>query len=265
VNEVTQPHAAAFDRLAQGYDAQFTDTALGRTLRGLAWRRFERSFAGREYLLDIGCGTGEDAVHMAKLGHRVLATDASLQMVRVAAHKAERAGCADRIRFLWLPMEKLGELVGENFDGVYSNFGAVNCAKNLSLLSRELSGLMPAGAPLAMVVMGRYVPWEWAWYLARGDAATAFRRLRRGGVSWRGARVCYPTPASLARELESHFTAPRIAPLGVVLPGSYAAGLMERAPRALALLTRVERLVRHRRSLAALADHFYFEVRRLES
>src|SRR3954469_5333681 len=97
----------AFDGLARGYDAQFTSTALGRTLRAMAWHHFERSFAGREYLLDIGCGTGEDAIHLATLGHRVVATDASLQMVRLATHKAERAGVGNRIRFLWLPMEKL--------------------------------------------------------------------------------------------------------------------------------------------------------------
>ena len=79
---------AAFDGLAERYDAHFTATALGTVLRKMSWRRFERAFAGREYLLDIGCGTGEDAIHFAKLGHRVVATDASLQMVRMATRKA---------------------------------------------------------------------------------------------------------------------------------------------------------------------------------
>ena len=30
--------------------------------------------------------------------------------------------------------------------------------------------------------MGRHVPWEWGWYLARGEGGKAFRRLRRDGV-----------------------------------------------------------------------------------
>jgi len=264
VNHTTQPGAAAFDGLAQGYDEQFTATALGRTLRAMVWRRFERCFAGREYLLDLGCGTGEDAVHLARLGHRVLATDASMQMVRLATRKAERAGCADRIRFLWLPMERLGELAGESFDGVYSNFGAVNCAASFDALARDLAQLVPARAPLSLVVMGRYVPWEWAWYLARGDAATAFRRLRRGGVRWRGLDVSYPAPATLARAFSPYFEAPRLAPLGVVLPGSYASALLQRAPRTLAALTKLERLARRRSSLAAFSDHYFFEARRVD-
>lgn len=255
--------ASGFDGLAQEYDAQFTATALGTLLRAMTWRHFERAFAQREHLLDIGCGTGEDAIHLAGLGHRVVATDASLQMIRMATRKAERAGCADRIRFLWVPMERLGaELAGEKFDGIYSNFGAINCAERLPELARELAGLMPPGAALAWVLMGRYVPWEWAWYLVRGDASTAFRRLRRGGVAWRGMRIHYPTPAHLSRDLQPHFGALRVAPLGLALPGSYAAAPLERAPRLLGTLARLERVVRRLPGLAAFADHYYFEALR---
>lgn len=262
--EHTSSRAVAFDGLARGYDAQFTSTALGRTLRTMAWHRFERSFAGREYLLDIGCGTGEDAIHLAQSGHRVLATDASLQMLRIAAHKAERAGCADRIRFLWLPMEKLGALAGEKFDGVYSNFGAINCAQDFGALAQDLARLVQPGAPVCLVVMGRYVPWEWAWYLARGDLATACRRLQRGGLSWRGMRIRYPAPATLARSFHPHFDASDVEPLGFALPGSYAAPLLECRPRLLSLLTRFERIARWR-WLAAFADHYYVAARRRDA
>ena len=254
-------YASAFDGLAQEYDAQFTATALGTLLRRMTWRNFERVFAQRESLLDIGCGTGEDAIHLARLGHRVVAADASLQMIRVARHKAERAGCAHRVRFLWLPMERLGAaLAGERFDGIYSNFGAINCAPRLPALAAELAPLLPAGAPLAWVVMGRYVPWEWAWYLSRGEPSTAFRRLRRGGVRWRGLSVQYPTPASLARTLQPHFAALSARPLGLALPGSYAAAHLERAPRLLATLAKIEAALQRLPMLAACADHYFFEA-----
>jgi SAM-dependent methyltransferase len=255
--------AAAFDGLAERYDAQFTATALGAVLRKMSWRRFERAFAGREYLLDIGCGTGEDAIHFAKLGHRVVATDASLQMVRLATRKAELAGCARDIQFVWAPMERLGaELAGETFDGMYSNFGAINCAPDLVTLPRDIAPLMRPGAPLAWVVMGRYVPWEWAWYLARGDAHTAFRRMRAGGVAWRGLQVSYPTPATLARLVQPYFVPRTVTPLGLLLPGSYAAPLFERVPRVLAALARAEHSLQRWHVGGAFADHYCFEARR---
>lgn len=260
---IVQTGVGAFDGLADRYDADFTATALGRVLRAMVWERFERSFAGRERLLEIGCGTGEDAVHLALRGHRVFATDASEQMVRVAERKAVRAGVADRIEFRCLGMEDLGAgLAGRTFDGVYSNFGAVNCAARLDSLAANLAACLPSGAPLLWVVLGRHVPWEWAWYGVRGDLRKAFRRLRRGGASWRGLTVSYPTPATLAKILRPHFLAQGSRALGVVLPPSYAAGWLDRSPRALALLTRAERALQRWPATSAIADHYIFEAQR---
>ena len=256
--------ANAFDAMAHEYDAEFTATNLGSVLRAMVWEQFERCFESREHLLEIGCGTGEDAVHLAHRGHRVLATDASAQMLHVARHKAERAGVAHRIRFLQAPMESLGELLaGYTFDGLYSNFGALNCAANLKTLIADLAPRLAPGAPLVFVVMGRHVPWEWGWYLARGETGKAFRRLQRGGASWRGLTVSYPTPGELALALRPHFMACGVRSLGFALPPSYAAGWLNRSPRTLAMLTRVERAIRNFPGCAALADHYVLEGARV--
>jgi ubiquinone/menaquinone biosynthesis C-methylase UbiE len=255
--------AAPFDELAAEYDDVFTATALGQAVRAIAWKRFHTAFAARERLLEIGCGTGEDAVHLAQRGHRVLATDASPQMLRVAALKAERAGCADRVQFVCMPMDSLGAgLAGEKFDGIYSNFGAINCTQRIDRLAAELAPLVPPGAPLALVAMGRYVPWEWAWYLARGAGRQAFRRLNRAGVEWRGIHVSYPSPRMLADALRPHFVAQRASALGFALPPSYAAGWLDHSPRMLAALTRVEHAVHRWTALAAFADHYYLQATR---
>jgi len=256
-------HTAAFDEMAAEYDAAFTASALGHALRAIVWKRFEGAFSGREYLLEIGCGTGEDAVHLARRGHRVLAIDASSQMLRVAALKAERAGCAHRIRFVCMPMENLGSgLAGERFDGIYSNFGAINCAPRIDLIAADLAPMVAPGAPFACVAMGRYVPWEWVWYLARGAGRKAFRRLRRDGVEWRGLRLSYPSPRMLAAALRPYFTAHRAGALGFALPPSYAGGWLDRSPRMLAALTRLEHAAERWPALATFADHFYLQATR---
>jgi SAM-dependent methyltransferase len=254
---------AAFDGKAQGYDAEFTATALGSVLRVCVWARMSVVFAGRERLLELGCGTGEDAVWLARAGHRVVAIDASAEMVRIARQKALAAGCAERIEFHCLPMEKLDELpCGGKFDGVFSNFGAINCVADLAGLSRALSQWLEPGAPLLFVPMGRYVPWEWAWYLARGDRRRAFRRLAKQGTEWHGLTIRYPTPAGLARAMQAQFDSRGARPLGFALPPSYAAGWLERSPRALATLARIERAVHHWSGFAKLADHYIYEAAR---
>jgi SAM-dependent methyltransferase len=258
-----QPQPAAFDSMAEGYDAKFTASALGRVLRPMVWDRFAACFAPGSSLLELGCGTGEDAIHLAKLGHRILATDASPQMVDRARRKTEAAGVADRIRFQVVPMESLSAVLGsEVFDGVYSNFGAVNCAPDLAALAGELAPRLAPNAPLVWVIMGRCVPWEMGWYLMRGDARRAFRRFRRAGSEWRGLTIHYPTPGHCARLLDPYFVVNVARPLGVILPPSYAAGWLERAPRVHAWLSRLERALFERARGAGLGDHYVLEARR---
>jgi SAM-dependent methyltransferase len=251
--------ASPFDELAPDYDRSFTRSACGMTLRAMVWERLPAVFGTRERILELGCGTGEDAVHLARAGHRVVATDASGEMIRVARLKAVAAGCADRIEFRVMPIEALHTLPREQcFDGVFSNFGAINCVADVPRIARSLAARLPPAAPLMFVVMGRYVPWEWAWYLAHGDRQRAFRRLDRAGARWRGLTIHYPTPARLARQLAPLFETRRRTALGFVLPPSYAAQWLDTRPGWLAALAAVERVTQP--FAAGLADHYVLEA-----
>jgi ubiquinone/menaquinone biosynthesis C-methylase UbiE len=74
--------------VAADYDEHFTNTRLGRMLRQRVWRHLEEQFTAGQYLLDLACGTGEDALWLAKQGIHILALDGSPEMVRLATKKA---------------------------------------------------------------------------------------------------------------------------------------------------------------------------------
>jgi 2-polyprenyl-3-methyl-5-hydroxy-6-metoxy-1,4-benzoquinol methylase len=254
-------HARAFDDLAADYDATFTDTALGRALRELVWLRFDDLFASCERVLDLGCGTGEDALRLARSGTRVVGIDASPDMVRAAQQKALAAGCAAHIDFHCVAMEHLSTaLEGQSFDGVLSNFGAVNCVGDLRALIADVAARVAPAGRLLWVVMGRYVPWEWIWYGLRGDARKAWRRLPRGCAQWRGLTICYPTPAEMRQLLLPWFVVSRVSPLGFALPPSYTGPWLERSPYALAMLRRLEAALQGWSPLASLSDHYVIEA-----
>lgn len=256
------PVATAFDDLALDYDASFTHTALGTRLREIVWERCDASFERGQSVLELGCGTGEDAVRLASRGVRVVAIDPAARMLAVARAKAAHTP-GEPMEFQCMPMEAAPRVFsGRRFDGVFSNFGAVNCVGDLATLARELADICNPGAPLLWVVMGKYVPWEWAWYAARGRLAKATRRLRADGVQWRGLHVRYWSPRELRRILEPHFAITRVAPLGCVLPPSYAGAWLERSPRLLRAMLALERAAQQSRLLAACADHFIIEGRR---
>src|SRR6185369_17947126 len=139
----------AFDEMAGTYDATFTDTQVGRALREIVWSRLEQTFLPPKRILELGCGTGEDALRLARSGVQVVATDPSAGMIQVARAKAAAGNCAQRIEFRCLGMQEIRSFApGEMFDGVLSNFGAVNCVPNLQALVADVAGRLRPGAPL---------------------------------------------------------------------------------------------------------------------
>lgn len=260
--------AAAFDGLAAGYDADFSHSALGGLLRQAVWRRLEAAFDAGDRVLELGCGTGEDALHLARRGVRVLATDASPAMLAITRRKADEAGLAERVATRRLAIEELGAAawveteLGPPFDGAWSSFGALNCVADLPAAGRALAGLLRPGAPLLVSVMGPLVPWEWAWYLGRLEPGRAFRRLAPGGVRWRGLTVRYPSIRALDRALAPAFRRRRVSALGALLPPTYAEGWAARHPRLIARLARWERRLEGFPPLPWLADHYLLELER---
>ncbi|HWF07089.1 MAG TPA: methyltransferase domain-containing protein, partial [Bryobacteraceae bacterium] len=109
-------HAGAcFDAIAARYDELWTNTAAGRSQRESVWREIDPLFFHGARVLDLGCGTGEDALHLTRAGIAVSAFDASPAMVRIARDRGVDAQV--------LAIEDIGTLDGA-WDGALSNFGA---------------------------------------------------------------------------------------------------------------------------------------------
>src|SRR5437762_14179101 len=74
----------AFDRHAPVYDRVF----LSREMRSEVWEMADRLCLPGMRLLDLGCGTGDDAIHFAQRGLNVTAVDISSQMISQLKAKA---------------------------------------------------------------------------------------------------------------------------------------------------------------------------------
>ncbi|HLJ49124.1 MAG TPA: methyltransferase domain-containing protein [Bryobacteraceae bacterium] len=233
-----------FDRLASQYDELWTRTGIGRLQREAVWRRIDRLFPSGGTILDLGCGTGEDALHFHQRGLQVRAIDASAEMVRIAQG---RGIDADQ-----LSIEDLN-LLGGRFDGALSNFGALNCVANLGSLRESLQRLIKPGAALAICTIGRACLWESIWYLLHADPRRAVRRWSGASESQSlGIRVHYFSVRELRRALEPDFELESWQGIGLFVPPSFVTGI----PRPLLeLFAHLDRHMAHWPLLRALADH----------
>ena len=101
---------AAFDDLAASYDDTFTESVIGRLLRAAVWRRLDAQFRAGDRVLELNCGTGADAIHLAHTGVRVLATDVSEAMLDVTRRKVAQAGMAELVQVAKLDIAELAAI-----------------------------------------------------------------------------------------------------------------------------------------------------------
>ena len=244
--------ALAFDRVAPTYDATFGVNPVGRLFRYVFQERLLRVFPRGARLLDLGCGTGEDALFLASRGRRVVGVDISSAMVEEARAKAVLRGVEpEAVRFLTSSLEQLAPL-GSGFDGAYSDFGALNCA-DLQGAGRALARALRPGAPLVLSLIGaRPLPLLLQRLFTGNGEPRGGRDPRVGGIA---VPTHYPSRNRLKRAFGAEFAWTSGFALGATLPGPEHAGWATRHPQAFALLAVVESVVRHWPILRGLGDH----------
>jgi ubiquinone/menaquinone biosynthesis C-methylase UbiE len=253
--------SAPFDAVADRYDETFTESKVGRAQRGAVWTELEKAFHRGDSVLEIGCGTGVDACFLAEHGVRVVACDSAPRMIEMAlrrvAHHPERSLVDLRL----LSAEELGDWNADRrFDGALSNFGALNCVRDLDALARSLGRLLKPGATAMFCLMGPCCLWEVGWYLVQAKPSKAFRRFHHGGVTaplgdGASLHVRYPSVQELARTFAPEFRLKSIKGVGLCVPPSYLEPWARRFPRTFDLAISVDAFLTQWPGIRILADH----------
>ncbi len=249
---------AAFERLAPVYDDVFTNTIVGRAQRDVVWQAINKVFKAGDRVLELNCGTGEDALYLASLGVSVHAIDASAAMVGVARERIMKHGAESIISVDLTAIEDLRQLRGQIFDGVFSNFSGLNCVEDLHGTADELSKLIrPNGTPL-LCLSSRVCVFETLWYAMHAEFGKSVRRWSGKTVAKVGSLdvpVWYPSVRSLKGFFAPWFRLRDVTAVGFCIPPSYAEPWVARHPRTFELLSSMDNTLRHLPLLRVLGDH----------
>jgi ubiquinone/menaquinone biosynthesis C-methylase UbiE len=214
----------AFDSVAADYDGPRGNNELIQRMRLTLWDTVHSELQPGARLLDLGCGTGIDAIEFARRGFRVVASDWSPQMIERTRARAEASALASRVTATHLGIQQLDRLDGE-FDGIYSNFGPLNCAPDLTAVANECARLLKPGGRLIFSVMGRICPWEVGHYALRGRFKRAGVRAARGatavGMNRHTIWTYYYMPREFYRPFAEHFSLTGYRALSLFLPPPY--------------------------------------------
>jgi SAM-dependent methyltransferase len=259
----------AFDGIAESYDDIFTRSLIGRAQRDAVWNIVRQTLKPGDRVLELNCGTGEDALFLVRLGASVVACDVSERMISVATSRREMEAPQSSLRFQVLATERVGELTSYGpFDGVFSNFSGVNCVADLGSVARQLSDLVQPGAWLLLCLSTRVCLWETLWFLACGKPAKAFRRWKGHTVATLGdfmVEVRYPTLRTMRKLFSPLFRLRSCTGIGVAVPPSYLEHWAQEHKSTLARLRNLDKTISRWPGFRTVGDHMLLSFERTHS
>jgi ubiquinone/menaquinone biosynthesis C-methylase UbiE len=253
--------AADFDHTAHNYDQDFTSSPIGKVQRDLVFKSLESCFliSNQTKVLEINCGTGEDALHFGELGANVLATDISEKMVNVARQKTADL---DNVSCQVLDINALAEFEPDKkFDLIFSNFGGLNCLSETELLSffKNATQKLEKDGVLALVIMPNFCLWETFYFSSKLQFSKAFRRRSKQGVmanvDGQEVKTYYYSPSQI-KEFATQFAVLKTAPIGFYTPPSYLNDFFQNRPKTIKKLAKRDENRLNRAYLASFSDHF---------
>jgi len=261
-----------FDAAAETYDDTFTDSFIGRAQRQVVWDELDRVFHSGDHVLELNCGTGVDAAHLADRGVHVLACDVAPRMIDVALRRLSKRETF--LEFRTLATEKILEIRESahftRFDGAFSNFAGLNCIEHLSRVARDLAQLLKPRAQMVLCLFGRFCAWEVLWYLAHGRPGKAFRRLRVNGCtahptgSSAPVHVRYYSIRRLVSIFSPKFRLTRWKGVGIAVPPSYIEPLAQKFRGVLDGLVSLDCRLCPLPIIRGLADHILLTFERVD-
>lgn len=259
-----------FDILAETYDQNFVQSQTGQLQREKVWHHLEPFLKSRGRplrILEINCGTGEDAIRLAQMGHDVVGTDASSSMIAVAAGKAATLRL-DNLDFVQCPFNKISSCFPkQKFDLVFSNFAGINCANQFEIaqLGKDFCSMVRPDGHLFFVVLSRFCLWELLYYGIKLQPGIAFRRWKKSNsfvIEGHSMPVYYYSPSAFRKLFNPYFIHDRGYPVGLFLPPTYMERSFADRHSWLSKLNRWEYALGKYQAFSSLADHYCVILKR---
>jgi ubiquinone/menaquinone biosynthesis C-methylase UbiE len=252
-----QDVSSAFDSLARGYDETFDPNIVISRLRTDLYHTITNLVDPPAAILDINCGTGTDALYLSSRGYSTVGVDISEAMI---AEAVKKSAVHPKALFVHTSYDDMDCLPENEFDLVLSNFGGLNCTRDLRTVGEHVARRLKAKGYFVVVLMPSFSLWETCAYAVRGQFKQAFRRLRRGGTltqfNDKEFTVYYFNPHKAAQQFAEHFLVREIYAWNIVTPPPHAWKVATSFPRLSSALEKLDAAIGHLPIFRSIGDHY---------
>ncbi len=256
--------STAFSRTAKKYDAFAEDHPHLTQMRNKVYTHVERFIPKSARILELNCGTGIDAVELAKRGYTVHATDNAPGMLDQIPEKIDEQTISEKISFQQCSFTDLDKVLGAPFDAVFSNLGGLNCLADLSPVIAKLPEVLRPNGLVTWVLMPPICLWELA-EVFRLHPRLAFRRFSRNGthahLEGLDFLVYYFTPAKVLQWFGDDYECLAIEGLSVFTPTAESKNFAKRYTRLYRALSLLDARLALHRPWSGWGDFFIITLR----
>jgi len=256
-----------FDSEAIDYDQNFTFSKIGKAQREIIWTYVSKAINNMKInsVLEINCGTGEDALFLCKKGISVLPTDVSEKMVDLANEKLKKNGFNCNAKTL--DIRNINSIISENkFDLIFSNFGGLNCVKEdeLKMFFKDSGHLFKDKKNYILVFMGKHCLMEKLYFFSKLRFSEINRRssskITHAKLKYESIETLFYSIQQIKKCLPNDLKVVSNYPIGFFIPPSYLESFF--APRKIMfnVLKKMESLIKHFSFLCNYSDHFIVHI-----
>lgn len=225
MDKVQKLSAAEFyDSIADNYDKQLEKGLLEKIMRNKFHNKLLNDFKPGDNILEISCGTGTDAVYLAKHGIYITATDISGRMIEVTNSKVKKENLFEYVKTITIDTEKIILNSEEKYDGIYSNFDGLNYIDNLNAFVKTISNAFKPGSIAVFTVLNKKCLWEFIYYFLKFHPFKAFNNLREREKNYINKMTLY-TPGKFANFFKKDFKIKSITGFGFLIPPDGLTGI----------------------------------------
>lgn len=262
-----QQAAAAFNGQAPIFDELYHADTIINYKRSRVRRHVLKHLAPGSSILELNCGTGEDATWFAGKGFKVHATDVSAGMLYQLVQKLERFKLQRKVSFELCSYTNLAELKHRGpYDLIFSNFAGLNCTGELDKVLAALPDLLKPDGMITLVILPKFCLWE-TLLVFKGKFRTAFRRFfshrgRKARVEGTYFKCWYYNPSYIINRLKDQFDLLGLEGLCTIVPPSYIENFAEKHPSAYKFLRRKENHLKSKWPWKFIGDYYIISMRK---
>ncbi len=240
--------AAAFDSASEEYDFTIGHNFINTWIRKRSIEALLQRVRQDDFLLEVGAGTGAEAIEIAKHVRGLVAIDVSQSMVDLLAAKVRARHLEGKVFPVKLAASELpclrGLLAGRSVRVAYSFNGALNCEPRINEFVAGLAELLEPGGVFICSVRNTLCLTEVLSHAAVLQFDRMNPRKRQPimvSVGGRDIPSTYYPPEEFVRKFKPHFEAEKVIALPGLLPPAYLSNYYLRLGRLTSVIERLDR------------------------